>query len=127
LNEACPAFICDHIWLHDRLWSWCNGTPSQSAHRPGSARELLVAMAAMDLQHGCRSEYGPLELRIESSTSLSDFIVYVQDARREPRTVYQQAVQCTLESAKDYAVLRAQEYLKSWSEADGYASDWRCS
>jgi hypothetical protein len=81
----------------------------------------------MDLQHGCRSEYGPIELRIETTTSLNDFIVYVQDARKEPRTVYQQAVQCTLESAKDYAVLRAQEYLQSWSEAGGHEAIWRCS
>lgn len=99
--------------------------PVRSA--PGLARKLLIAMTAMDLQHGCRSEYGPLELRIETTTSSSDFIVYVGDARKEPCTVYQQAVQCTLESAKDYVVLRAQEYLKSFSEAGGHVANWRCS
>lgn len=81
----------------------------------------------MDPQHGCRSAYGPLELRIESTRSMSDFIVYVEDSRQQPRTVYQQAVQCTLESAKEYLVLRAQEYLNSFSEAGGHRVDWRCS
>ena len=60
---------------------------------------------AADLPHGCRSEYGPLELRIESAASLSDFTAYVEDSRTKPRTVYQQSVQYTLESAKEYAVL----------------------
>lgn len=80
----------------------------------------------MDLQHGCRSEYGPLDLRIESTTSLNDFIVHVEDSRAESRTVYQQPIQCTLESAKEYVVLRAQEYLDSLNEAGGRV-DWRCS
>lgn len=84
-------------------------------------------MTVMDLQHGCRSEYGPLDLRIESTASLNDFTVYVEDSRKEPRTVYQQAVQSTLESAKEYVVLRAQDYLNSFSEAGGHVADWRCS
>ena len=56
----------------------------------------------MDLQHGCRSEYGPLELRIQTTDQLNGFTVYVEDPRREPICVYEQAVQSTLESAKDH-------------------------
>jgi hypothetical protein len=66
-------------------------------------------------------------LRIESAASLNGFIVHVQDSRKEPRTAYQQAVQCTFESAKQYAVLRAQDYLKSFGEAGGHVADWRCA
>jgi hypothetical protein len=68
----------------------------------------------MELQHGCRAEYGPLELRIQNAASLSGFTVYVEDPRLEHRAVYEQAVQSTLESAKEYVVLRAHEYLNSY-------------
>jgi hypothetical protein len=115
LNGRSGALICD------RIWSLRLRQPASA-----SAHNVPIGMAVMD-QHGCRSEYGPLELRIESTPSLSDFIVHVEDSRKAPRTVYQQAVQCTLESAKEYVVLRAQEYLNSFSEAGGHAADWRCS
>jgi hypothetical protein len=81
----------------------------------------------MELQHGCRAEYGPLELRIQSTISLSGFTVYVEDPRLERPCVYEQAVQSTLESAKKYLVLRAGEYLNSYKEVDQYEANWRCS
>jgi len=80
-----------------------------------------------ELQHGCRVEYGPLELRIQVSASSSRFIVYVEDPRLEHACVSEQTVQCSLESAKESAVLRADEYLKGRNEASQHAAEWRCS
>jgi len=54
-------------------------------------------------------------------------MVYVDDPRREARCVFEQSVQSTLESAKDYAALRAGEYLASYQEASVHEVDWRCS
>jgi len=83
----------------------------------------------MDLQHGCRAEYGPLELRIQVAAALNGFSVFVDDPRLEPRCVYEQALQSTLESAKDYVVLRAREYLDSYQEVSPVKAEtrWRCS
>ena len=81
----------------------------------------------MDLHHGCRAEYGPLELRIQVTAALNGFSVFVDDPRLEQRCVYEQAVQAILESAKDYLVLRAQEYLNSYQEVAAAVTDWRCS
>ncbi len=81
----------------------------------------------MDLQHGCRTEYGPLELRIQTTDQSNGFTVFVEDPRREPVCVYEQVVQSTLESAKDHLVLRAGEYLDSHKEAAQHNADWRCS
>ncbi len=81
----------------------------------------------MELKHGCRSEYGPLELRIQTSASLNGFMVYVEDPRLEHACVYEQAVQSTLESAKDHLVLRAGEYLDSCKEVAQHDANWRCS
>jgi hypothetical protein len=80
-----------------------------------------------DLQHGCRTAYGPLELRIQTTASLSGFTVGVDDPRREDRCVFEQAVQSTLKSAKEYVVLRASEYLSSYQESNGHEAIWRCS
>jgi hypothetical protein len=44
---------------------------------------------AMELQHGCRSEYGPLEFRIQTSASSNGFMVYVEDPRLEHACVYE--------------------------------------
>jgi hypothetical protein len=38
----------------------------------------------MDLEHGCRSEYGPLELRIQTTSVENSFVVYVEDTRLTP-------------------------------------------
>ena len=84
-------------------------------------------MNAMELQHGCRAEYGPLELRIQTTAQLNGFHVYVEDPRLAHRTVDEHAVQSTLESAKEYAVLRAGAYLNSHQEAGGHEAKWRCS
>jgi hypothetical protein len=82
---------------------------------------------SIEVQHGCRSEYGPLELRIQSTASSSDFIVYVEDPRLDHRIVHEHAVQSTLESAKEYAASQAQEYLSSVHEAASHEVVWRCS
>jgi hypothetical protein len=59
----------------------------------------------MELQHGCRSEYGPLELRIQSGASLNGFTIFVEDPRPEHPAVYEHVAQSSLESAKENAVL----------------------
>jgi hypothetical protein len=87
----------------------------------------MSANNPIELQHGCRAAYGPLELRIQTSASLSGFTVYVDDPRREDRCVFEQDVRSTLESAKEYVALRAREYLSSYQEADGHEALWRCS
>jgi hypothetical protein len=81
----------------------------------------------MELEHGCRTEYGPLVLRIQTTASLNGFTVYVEDPRQENRTVHEHAVQSTLESAKEYAAQRADEYLNGHKEAAPHEADWRCS
>ena len=81
----------------------------------------------MELKHGCRAEYGALELRIEATNSSSGFIVYVEDPALEPHSVYEQAIQGTLQSAQEYVVLRAHEYLNSYSACDRLEAEWRCS
>ena len=81
----------------------------------------------MELQHGCRSEYGPLELRIQVSAGSNGFTVYVEDPRLEHAGVYEQDVQSTLESAKDHLVLRAEEYLDRCKEVAQHHAKWRCS
>ncbi len=88
---------------------------------------IKMQRAARRIDHGCRSDYGPLELRIQTTGSSSGFMVYVEDPRAEHRIVYEQAVQSTLESAKEYAALRANEYLSSYAEAARYKVDWGCS
>jgi len=84
-------------------------------------------LITVDLQHGCRAEYGPLELRIQITAALNGFSIFVDDPRLEHSCVYEQAVQATLESAKDYVVLRAQEYLDSYHEVVAAVAQWRCS
>lgn len=82
----------------------------------------------MELQHGCRSEYGPLELRIQTTSSLNGFTVYVEDPRLADNPVVDEhEAQSTLDSAKESAVLRAEEYLKGRNEESGHQADWRCS
>jgi len=54
-------------------------------------------------------------------------MIYVDDPRRQDRCVFEQSVQSTLESAKDYVALRAGEYLASYQEASVPEVCWRCS
>jgi hypothetical protein len=77
--------------------------------------------------YGCRSEYGPLELRLQATTASNEFKVFVEDARPEHPCVHEYDVQNSLESAKEYAALRADEYLRSHHEATGHKAEWRCS
>jgi hypothetical protein len=81
----------------------------------------------MELQYGCRSEYGPLELRIQAGVSTNGFTIFVEDRRPDPPAVFEHAAQSTLEAAKDTAVLQAEEYLKERQEQASYPADWRCS
>jgi hypothetical protein len=81
----------------------------------------------MDLQHGCRSEYGPLELRIQTTSVENGFIIYIEDPRPTRRVVHEQQALSTLESAKASAVLQADHYLKSLGETCGHSAEWRCS
>jgi hypothetical protein len=80
-----------------------------------------------ELEHGCRATYGPLELRIQTTARLSGFMVYVDDPRLKDCCVFEQSVQSTLESAKDYVALRAREYLNSYQETSDHEVSWRCS
>lgn len=81
----------------------------------------------MDVEHGCRSEYGPLELRIETTAMENSFIVYIEDTRLTLRVVHEHQALSTLKSAKNYAVLQANAYLSGIDEAQEYSADWRCS
>ena len=81
----------------------------------------------MDLEHGCRSEYGPLEVRIQTTSVENSFIVYIEDARLTNRAVQEHQALGTIESAKTYAVLQADDYLRSLGETDEHSAQWRCS
>ena len=81
----------------------------------------------MDLEHGCRTQYGPLDLRIQTTVSLNGFKVFLEDPRLEHRSVQEYDVQSTLESAKAYAVTRADEYLSVRQDDVGFGARWRCS
>ena len=81
----------------------------------------------MDLQNGCRSEYGPLELRIQATSALNGFIVYIEDPRLTHPAVHEHPALSTLESAKVSAVLQAEDYLKGLGETHEHSAEWRCS
>jgi hypothetical protein len=81
----------------------------------------------MDLEHGCRSEYGPLELRIQVTSVENSFIVYIEDTRLTQRAVHEHQALGTLEVAKTYAVLQADDYLEGLGEAHEDSAEWRCS
>jgi len=81
----------------------------------------------VEIQNGCRSEYGPLELRIRTTTSLSGFMVYVEDSRLNHKVVDEHHAQSTLEEAKSSAVVRANQYLSGRDEAFECEVVWRCS
>jgi len=81
----------------------------------------------MEILHGCRSEYGPLELRVQAGASVNGFTVFVQDLRLALSAVYEHPAQSTLESAQESAVQRAGEYLTSRNEEPLHVVDWRCS
>lgn len=81
----------------------------------------------MELENGCRSEYGPLELRISATASLSGFMVYVEDSRLEHKVVHEHHAQSTLDEAKASAVVGADAYLAGRNEASSCEADWRCS
>jgi hypothetical protein len=81
----------------------------------------------MDLQHGCRSEYGPLELRIQTTPVENGFIVYIEDPRLTHPAVHEQQALSTLDAAKTSAVLKADDYLKGLGETHEYSAEWRCS
>jgi len=81
----------------------------------------------MELEHGCRSEYGPLELRIQITSSSNGFMVFVEDSRLHHLIVLEEHVQSELEAAQRLAVRKADEYLAGRNEAAGFEADWRCS
>jgi hypothetical protein len=81
----------------------------------------------MDLEHGCRSEYGPLELRIQTTSVENSFIVYVEDTRLTQGIVHEHQALSTLEAAKTYAVSQADDYLKGLDETHEHSAEWRCS
>jgi len=80
-----------------------------------------------EIQNGCRTEYGPLELRIEATESANGFRAYVEDHRLEQFCVSEDAVQSTLDSAKDQLIQKAVDYLASLKDRSPYTVDWRCS
>jgi len=81
----------------------------------------------MEPHYGCRSEYGPLELRLQATTASNEFRVFVEDPRLEHPCVHEHEVRSSLESAKEYAALRADEYLASREEAVRLKAEWRCA
>ena len=81
----------------------------------------------MELKYGCRSEYGPLELRIQVGASANGFTVFVEDRRPASPVLLEHPAQTTLEAAKESAAAQADEYLKGRQEQTPYATEWRCS
>jgi len=81
----------------------------------------------MDLQNGCRSEYGPLELRIQATSIENGYMVFVEDPRLPHPAVHEHRALSTLDSAKTYAVLQADDYLGSLGETGRHSAEWRCS
>ena len=81
----------------------------------------------MEIENGCRAEYGPLELRIQATVSVNGFMVFVDDPRLEQSSLLDSAVQSTLESAKEYVARWAGEYLTSHKEDARFEATWRCS
>jgi len=81
----------------------------------------------MDLEHGCRCEYGPLELRIQTTSLENSFIAYIEDTRLTNRAVREHQALGTIESAKNYAVSQADEYLRRLGETRQHSAQWRCS
>jgi len=81
----------------------------------------------MELRHGCRAEYGPLELRIQAASGSNEFVAYVEDPRLEHRTVHEHAIQSTLEVTKEYAISQANQYLTHHKEIARHKAVWRCS
>jgi hypothetical protein len=81
----------------------------------------------VELQHGCRPEYGLLELRIQAGASVNGFTIFVEDRRAEHAGVWEHPAQSTLEAAKESAVLHAEEYLQGSQEEALRTADWRCS
>ena len=79
----------------------------------------------MQFENGCRTEYGPLILRLQATSSLNRFTIFVEDPRL--RRVFEHATVNTVESAQKEAVLRAKEYLQSGQEPTPGAPEWRCS
>ena len=86
-----------------------------------------IAVKLMDLEHGCRSEYGPLELRIQATAAENGFIVYIEDPRLTHPAVHEQQALSTLESAKTYALSQADDYLEGLGETHEHSVEWRCS
>jgi hypothetical protein len=82
---------------------------------------------AVTIQYGCRSKYGPLDLRIHPTGGTNRFMVYVEDSRIGHRIVHEHAAQSTLESAQAYLTLRADEYLTSQDIPSRYELCWRSS
>jgi quinol monooxygenase YgiN len=80
-----------------------------------------------EIRNGCRTEYGPLELRIQATEGANGFTVFVEDHRREKFYVSEEAWQSTLEAAKEHLTKKAGEYLASIEDSAHYAADWRCS
>jgi hypothetical protein len=81
----------------------------------------------MDLQHGCRSEYGRLELRIETTSVANGFIVLIEDTRLTHRAVHEHKALGTIESAKTSEAIQADDYLISLGEPHEHLAQWRCS
>jgi hypothetical protein len=85
-----------------------------------------------EIRNGCRTEYGPLELRIQATESANGFRVFVEDHRKEEFSVSEEAWQSTLDAAKVHLTIKAGEYLASLKDAAPkkpapYKADWRCS
>ena len=108
---------------------------------PGSLLPLIALSAGIGLlavahrkrphsagiEHGCRSEYGPLELRIQTTASANGYMAYLEDPRLQQRTVHQRALRGTLDSVKEHLALKADEYLTGQRDLTQHEICWRCS
>ena len=79
------------------------------------------------IRHGCRSKYGPLELRVQAGDGINGFSVFVEDHRQPQFRVCEDVVRSTLDSARAFSMLKAGKYLAGLHDSAHYKADWRCS
>ena len=93
-------------------------------------RQVLKPRPPLDVIHnGCRSEYGPLELRVQATQMANGFRIFPEDPRPEHFGVSDEAILSTLDAAKDLLTRKAGEYLASRKRVPntglaGDARDW---
>ena len=79
------------------------------------------------IQDGCRTDFGPLKLWVQTTGLPDRFIVYAEDRRKHKRVANEEGTG-TIREAQRCAILMAEQYLKSIGEnPEEFETDWKCS